>query len=313
MGWELFKKGAIIGVSNSTEQKVSSIAGLDCDNAQRRPVAVMMPSDPEARPLSGLSQADAVVEMPVTPDGITRLMAVFQCQTPKEIGSIRSAREDFIPLAGSFNAIYAHWGGEHGALDELDNHVLDNVDALKYEGSTFYRKNNIPKPHNGFSTLDLIISRAKDLGYDLSKDFAGYPHTDAEPTRNLSNIADNIAIDYVSPNNVNWKYDSGTHIYARSRGGSPEIDRNNNEQIQASVVVVVHTTWHILRKGDQYIVVNTTGQGTAEVYQNGIRIDGSWKKDPSSKTSKLSFYDSSGKEIKFRPGAIWIEIETTPE
>src|SRR3989338_11029900 len=117
-----------IGSSSSIEtpKKPSSIAGLNCDTAQRRPMAVMMASDPEARPLSGIGAADLVVEMPVTPNGVTRFMAVYQCQTPKEIGSIRSAREDFIPLAAGFNNIYAHWGGEHSALDHLNKHITAN-------------------------------------------------------------------------------------------------------------------------------------------------------------------------------------------
>ena len=99
----------------------SSVSGLECANADRRPLAVMMAGDPETRPLAGIGQADIVFEMPVTPDGITRFMAVFQCEDPKEIGSIRSAREDFIPLAAGLGAIYAHWGGEKEALEKLDS------------------------------------------------------------------------------------------------------------------------------------------------------------------------------------------------
>src|SRR3989344_9004829 len=44
-----------IGVINAISKKdpvVSSIAGLPCDNASRRPIAVMLESDPEGRPLS---------------------------------------------------------------------------------------------------------------------------------------------------------------------------------------------------------------------------------------------------------------------
>jgi hypothetical protein len=293
------------------QQTVSSIAGLPCDTAQRRPVAVMMPSDPEARPLSGLGAADLVVEMPVTPDGITRFMAVFQCQTPKEIGSVRSAREDFIPLAAGFNSIYAHWGGEHGALDRLNQHIVDNINALDFDGTIFYRKPGIRPPHNGFTTLDLLFKQANLFGYDIHKDFSGYPHSDAQPTKNISNIATSVILKYPSPNNVSWSYDQTTELYSRSRGGAVEIDKNTGKQITARVVAVMHTTSHILVEGDQYIVVNTTGSGDADVYQNGIKISGTWKKDPSRLNSKLFFYDGSGNEIKFAPGQIWIEIDPT--
>ncbi|KKS12834.1 MAG: hypothetical protein UU70_C0031G0004 [Candidatus Yanofskybacteria bacterium GW2011_GWA1_41_6] len=118
----------------------SPITGLNCPSADVRPISIMLASDIEAMPLSGISQADMVFEMPVDPTGITRFMAIFQCEKPKEIGSVRSARNDFIPLAAGLGTIYAHWGGEHGALEKLDSHIVDNIDALKYEGEIFYRK-----------------------------------------------------------------------------------------------------------------------------------------------------------------------------
>src|SRR3989344_5565067 len=142
----------IIGIKNEDQRPRASLTGLACDNYGKRPIAVMMASDPEARPLSGISQADIIIEMPVTPNGITRMMAIFQCEEPEEIGSIRSAREDFLTLADSFGALYAHWGGEAEALKKLNNGILDNINAMKYEGSVFYRKNSVPKPHNGFTT-----------------------------------------------------------------------------------------------------------------------------------------------------------------
>lgn len=297
------------GTQAEISGKPSSIAGINCETAQRRPMAVMMASDPEARPLSGIGQADLVVEMPVTPNGVTRFMAVFQCQTPKEIGSIRSAREDFIPLASGFNTVYAHWGGEHGALAELDSHVIDNINALQFDGTIFYRKSGVKPPHNGFSDLGLLFKQANAFRYNLTRDFIGYPHTDTKPTKNISNVATTVEL-YSFPNNILWIHNQDTNLYSRSRGGKPEIDKNTNQQVTASVVAVMNTTSRILYKGDQYIVVKTTGEGSAEIYQNGIKITGKWKKDPKKLDSKLYFYNSSGDEIKFVPGQIWIEIVT---
>lgn len=296
--------------SSEATAKPSSISGLNCDTAQRRPVAVMLESDPEGRPLSGIGQADLVVEMPVTPNGITRFMGVYQCQTPKEIGAIRSAREDFIPLAASFDSIYAHWGGEHGALAQLDSRVMDDINALQFDGTVFTRKAGIPAPHNGFTTLASLFGQSAKFNYRVTDDFAGYPHSDAVPTKNLSNVATSITLNYPGysgADNVSWVYDAASNLYKRTRGGTPEIDKNTNQQVTARVVVTLDTTSHILYSGDQYIVVNTTGTGAAHVYQNGIRIDGTWKKDPATLGSKLFFYDANGNEMKFAPGQIWLE------
>src|SRR3989338_10202057 len=149
----------------------NSISGVDCERSKERPIAVMLAGDLETRPLSGVSQADIVFEMPVAPNGITRYMAVYQCEEPEEIGSVRSAREDFIPLAAAMKAVYAHWGGEHGALTKLNNKILDNIDAMKYETTAFFRKKTIPMPHNGFTDLDLIKKKSEDLSYGLVNEF----------------------------------------------------------------------------------------------------------------------------------------------
>lgn len=302
------KAGLLSFIKKKEEPVRSPISGEECENVSRRPIAIMMPSDPETRPLSGISQADLVIEMPVAPNGVTRFMAVFQCETPTEIGSIRSARDDFIPLAASFNSIYAHWGGEHDALEKLNRRVLDNVDALKYEGSIFYRKRGIARPHNGFTTLARITEKARELGYDLTRNFSGYPHLEEAPSKNLSTLVNQVSIGYPVPYNVNWQYNPADNTYTRSRGGRLELDRLTQQPVKAAVIVKMRTTARWLR--DQYISVNTKGQGTAEIYQNETVTTAVWKKDPAKLDSKLTFYDQQGKEIKFMPGKIWIEIIT---
>src|SRR3989339_1786239 len=108
------------GVENVKKEK-STLVGIECENYYARPYAVMLSSDKEARPLSGIGEADMVFEMPVVENGFTRMMAVYQCNRPKELGSVRSSRLDFVPLALGLNAIYAHFGGEKEVLEELDS------------------------------------------------------------------------------------------------------------------------------------------------------------------------------------------------
>ena len=284
----------------------SSISGIECERAKERPFAIMLAGDREAIPLSGLSQADMVFEMPVAPNSITRFMAVYQCEQPKEIGSIRSSREDFIALAKGLKAIYAHWGGEHEALTKLNNGIIDNIDAMKYEGTVFYRKKGAPPPHNGFTDLDLLSKKAEDLSYNLEDQFSGYPHIEKVKNKTLSNLANLIPVGYAKPFDALWVFDSNKNVYKRSRNGDPEVDKNTSEQVSASVVVLMKTDVAFWR--DQYMRVDVEGEGEAQIYQGGIVINGKWKKDPVNLDSKLSFYDTEGKEIKFLPGKIWVEI-----
>jgi len=289
-------------------RSVSSLTGLPCNTTTRRPMAVMLASDPVARPLSGISQADVVVEMPVTPgpNEVTRMMAVFQCNEPPRIGSIRSARNDFIPLVAGFDAIYAHWGGESAALERLNSKVLDNVDALKYEGTTFYREQGIPRPHNGFTTLELLRDRAVALGYSNSSTFAGYGHRTGTAKRNVSTIAEIFEVPYAGPYRVRWEYDQSAKMYKRYRDGSPELDSTNGQQARAGAIVVVKTTADTIR--NEYLDLRLGGQGEAILYQEGVKFNILWKKDPAQLSSMLLFFDSQGKEMFFAPGPLWIEV-----
>lgn len=281
-----------------------SITGIVCENDNRRPLAVMMANDPVARPLSGISSADLIVEMPVITNGITRVMAFFICETPSEIGALRSARHDFIPLAMGFDAIFIHWGGSQFALDKLDKGIMDNINALYNQFGAFYRKSGLSAPHNGFTSYNRLWSVSQKLGYRGESKFDGYLFTNY----NKCDICQNgrLAIDYSVPYNVYYDYDAAKNIYSRFRGGYPEIDKLNNAQVEVKNIIIMRATSHQL--GDQYNDVDVEGGGKATVYKNGAEIFGSWKKDKEDAGSKLYFFDDNGAEIKFTPGKIIIEI-----
>lgn len=83
-----------------TEQKVT----------ERRPVAVVVNNHPKARPQSGLSKADIVIEA-LAEGQITRFLAIFQSQMPETVGPVRSAREYFVTLSNGFDSIFVHHAG----------------------------------------------------------------------------------------------------------------------------------------------------------------------------------------------------------
>lgn len=294
-------------------KNASPISGIKCDNSQRRPFAVMLAGDLEAWPLSGIIEADLVIEMPVVTDGITRYMAVYVCNNPKEIGSIRSARHNFIPLAMGFDAIFAHWGGSYFALDKLDNKIMDNINALYLDGSVFYRKSGLPKPHDGFTTIERLEDYSKRIGYRLTNEFAKYQFYEEE---NPSSKDGEITIEYPSIYKVSYKYDAKINSYLRFKGdkkdgNKKDIDKKGGDkligqQISAKNVVIMYADSKQIE--GQYNDVDVEGGGDAIVYQNGWEIKGKWKKDKGDLKSKLYFYNESGEEIKFVPGQIWIQI-----
>jgi hypothetical protein len=278
-----------------------TLSGIECENGLRRPVAVMLASDPEARPLAGVGSADMVIEMPVTEGGVTRMMAVFQCGEPREIGSIRSARLDFLPLVQGFNALYVHWGGEHEVLALLDQHVVQNIDCIKLDGTTCQRKRGIPRPHNGYTTSQLIKEKVEALGYSTTKNLVAYSFDDAKSNGTVA-----VPTLYAGEFAVKWTYDPAINKYTRSRGGTAEIDRLTGNPVQASNIIVLHTTSEYV--SILYNRVKTVGSGSATVYHNGISIPATWEK--LTDNAKLAIKDASGKEIELTPGSTWWEFVT---
>ena len=303
---------SITGSGNEKQEKptgekgINPITGLECENYNRRPFAVMLAMDPITRPLTGIAFADLVVEMPVITGSITRLMAIYICEAPAEIGSLRSARHDYIPLAMGLDAIFVHWGGSHYALDKLDAGIMDNIDALKNPYNAFWQKSGIPMPHNGFTSMARLVNAAEKLGYRLTNKFEGYPHV------KISNLKSQISkgkltIGYSGNYRVYYDYNSENNSYKRWRAGTPEVDKLNNKQVEISNVVVMRADDRMIELPN-YNDVDVEGTGEAIVYRNGEEIKGTWKKEGNYSKSKLYFLDSKGKEIEFVPGKIWIEI-----
>lgn len=306
-------------VAEEQPVNISPLSGLECQNYNRRPFAVMISGDAITRPLSGVAQADMVFEMPVITGSITRFMAVFVCEDPPEIGSVRSARHDFIPLAAGVDAIFVHWGGSHFALDRLKDKVVNNLDALTNPYKTFYRKPEAPPPpHDGFTSTGGIINAAQKLGYRMEDKFEGYKfYSQKDIDEQKKEFIDkqfcsknqqgcSLMIDYPGPFRIKYSYDFDNNLYGRERGSSPEMDRNTKSQVKAKNVIIMIAKSRQIE--DQYNDVELEGDGRAIIFQNGRKIEGRWEKDRTNIESKLKFMTDGGQEIKLVPGQTWIEI-----
>lgn len=308
---------------------VSPISGISCDDWNRRPFAVMQPSDASTRPLSGLSDADMVVEMPAVYGSITRLMAVYVCGNPEKIGSLRSSRHDYIPIAAGLEAIYVHWGGSHFALDKLKEGIIDNLncnnDGGQSAGKYCYRETKeyliqdkafpsipVKSDDTGYSKFADLLQASKDFGYSLENKFVGYTHQN-DATIDQRPTGGHLRVGYPQPFDEGFDYDKDSNSYLRTWGGVADLDRNNGKREAAKNVVVMiaegaqmESQYANFQVGDPWY--DDTDSGTASFYMNGRETTGTWKKDKSKLDSKLTFYNLDGSEVKFVPGQIWVSI-----
>ncbi|MFL6517468.1 MAG: DUF3048 domain-containing protein, partial [Bacillus sp. (in: firmicutes)] len=133
-----------------------------------RAVAVMINNHPKARPQSGLTKADLVYEILAEGD-ITRFLAVFQSEKPKNIGPVRSARDYYIYLAKGLNALYIAHGYSPEAKKLLKSNYIDNLNGIVYDGTLFKRSKTRKAPHNSYITYENILKGAKQKDYSMEK------------------------------------------------------------------------------------------------------------------------------------------------
>ena len=300
----------------ANEGPVSPISGLNCDNWDRRPVAVMQPADVQARPAAGFSQADMVIEMPAYTSSVTRLMGVYVCNLPKEIGAIRSSRHDYIALASGLDAFFVHWGGSHFALDLLKKNVIDHLECLTYSCSgtpctgkycnRWAPTGKMRVEDTGYVTGDQVLQAMKDMNVDMKDNFSGYAHQAEAPMEDRPE-GGHLRVAFAKPYDAEYDYDKETNSYLRSWGETPDSDRNNNERIAPkNIVVMFAKSEQIVNTKDYKALglqdpwdgveeIKNTGVESISGRYNNVEVGDPWYDETDSGPAKYYF---NGKEYE---------------
>src|SRR2546423_15034295 len=134
----------------------------DGDGAHRRPVVVKVANDPNARPQSGLSGADLVMEIPVE-GGLTRYALVFQSQESAHVGPVRSARQSDLNYLGALRAILAHVEASESVTqmvrDAAKNGSFVDVDEFQHP-EAFERVSGKAAPYNAYTSVAKVRAAA---------------------------------------------------------------------------------------------------------------------------------------------------------
>ena len=334
-------------VPYETPADASPITGQSCANYDKRPFAVMYSGDVETRPyFSNITKADMVVEMPhrAIHDG-TRVMGIFGCNTPDQIGPMRSARVDFMNVANSVDAVFVLWGGDSVTKNLLNAKVMDSLTCADggpvAGGAACYRKSTTDVPldleDRAFTSMPEMIKEAANRGYANTNTFAGFAHQ-GDIAANQRPAYGKLTMGYDKPFRVHYEYNPQTNSYDRLFNGKEEYDFVTKDRVSPKNIIVIET-----KKDAFYLTTDFAGQGLrnpwdgvdeahkkndngqypnfqlgdpwfdtkfegeAKFYMNGKEILGTWKKEKGDK-QPFRFFDAQGKEVHFVPGQIWMEV-----
>jgi Protein of unknown function (DUF3048) N-terminal domain/Protein of unknown function (DUF3048) C-terminal domain len=293
------KKKAATATKPTTEP--SRLTGLPVDpEVNKRPVtSIQIENSPSARPQSGLKDAGVVFEA-IAEGGITRFNASFLEAQPDYIGPIRSVRPYYAVLAAPFDPIFVHAGGSAQGLGTLKILGLKDLDHGA-NGNAFQRVGNREAPHNLYSSTTALDKASQARGY-TSSDVKSFERKAEQ--KNLPITAKMINLSISSPlYNVSYNYDQASNTYPRTLGGQPHTDEKTGTQIAPKVVVALVMNYS---QSGIYSVYQTTGTGTAFVFQDGTVTQATWNK-PNDQT-QFTFTDASGKPVKLDAGQTWLTL-----
>lgn len=280
----------------------SLMTGREVENeaALTAPVtAIILENSPDARPQSGLKDAEIVYEA-IAEGGITRFLALYQNNKPQLIGPVRSLRMYYVDWIAPYNASVAHVGGSLNALNEIRNGTYRDIDQF-FNPGTYWRAADRYAPHNVYTSFENIDALNEAKGYTKST-FTSFPRTDGTPAEQPT--AGSIAINFSSPTyNTSYAYDKASNSYLRFLAGVPHNDREAG-QITPSVVIALRVNMqHVMEDGYRE-QITTTGTGSAVLFQNGTAQEVTWQK--ADRHSPLKIVDSEGKDIPLVRGQTWI-------
>ena len=295
---------------DNKEEEKKKVTIIDTDS-NTRPYAVMINCHNGALPQAGLNNAYIVYELMVE-GGITRMMALFKDKEVNKIGSIRSARTQYLDYMYENDAIYVHAGGAEDANKRIRDERINDVDV---DGVYGIRDTSLNRAweHKLFTTTALIKKGATDKGYRQTTDVKSllkYTTEEIDPTKyNGSSIANNISIQYSYYRTSNYTYDSESKTYLRSMNNTANTDLVTGEQYKVKNILVygVNYSNYCDHGYCQYQKIDNVGSGEGLYITNGYSIPIIWEK--SSKNSRTIYkLKETGKELELNDGNTYIQI-----
>jgi hypothetical protein len=299
---------------------INIFSGLEISDMilNSRPIVVMIENTPDARPQSGLINADIVFEV-VDEGGITRFVTVFSSYEAALVGPVRSARPYYAEIASGLDPVYVFWGTapqfykiiEKLGLDYLtplgDQTGYSNIVAnFSVNGIDSMRDPSRVSPHNAYTFIPRIKELAAKLGYSLEGGQSPLLFKLDASVLERGDIS-KITVDFSGPQYIaEFNYDSESNTYLRSVAGSPSIDRESGKQITLNNVVIMVTD--IVNSGDKagHMIVRTTQEGNAYYFFDGEVLEGTWSRYGPLKPFK--FKDKNGNTVLFNRGKTWVSV-----
>ncbi len=285
--------------------------GVEDEEAlDRRVVAVKIDNHWNARPQSGIEQADAIYELLVE-GGLTRFIALFHHSDAEYLGPIRSGRPTDPTLVKFLDAPLQISGAQSWVVGVILGY---DVNLLGDNGNTTFRIGTRSAPHNLYGST--LLMRDESDRRDFPDAPPQQPMFDfGEPTPGATG-ATQVNLDWSDNPVVRWEW-TGTE-YIRFNGDNPhnwlsapvDGEEQVETQISTDTLVVIEAPRYSASSssgaGSSVPALDTVGSGAAYVFYDGLVVEGTWARESAGERFELSLDD--GTPIVVPAGRLWISI-----
>ena len=278
----------------------------------KRAIAFKIDNNINARPQSGLQEADAVHEILVE-GGMTRFLAFFMDKTSSYLGPIRSARPTDPTVVRPYGGTLVVSGATDGlipAIRDLGVPVLEEQKA-----PAMFRIASRKAPHNLYADTELVREKINDRGFFFLQPGPMPLYPFGLDQRNWSTGANKITVKYSEFTTVIWKLDGEKYSrfiidsYSENKEATAHNfitqDANYTDILKTETIVVIQGPFY-KDKATTLPSVLTVGVGNAYVFNNGKFVEGTWRRGDISESFVL--IDNNQNPILVPPSTQWVHI-----
>ena len=299
----------------ATEEIIESNVKIIDLNSNTRPYAIMINCRDEALPQAGLQDAYIIYEEMVE-GGITRMMALFKDKDLSKVGSVRSARVQYLPYVFENDAIYMHAGGSPESIKRMSDENIAEVDV---DGQYGQRDMELAKKraweHTLFTNSKLITKGLTDKNIRTTtkvKSLLKYSEEELDLSKYKTGTAKKVSIKYSNYRTSIYEYDKDKLNYKRFMNKKKNTDLITGEQYTAKNIIVYGVNYesYTYHSKTQYQRPAIIGTGEGYYITDGVSLPITWeKKDEKSKT--IYKIKETGEDLVVNDGNTYIQIYPT--
>ena len=287
--------------TKDTKYKINPYTGEPLQNFDENtiPFLCIIDNSRNARPQSGLSEADIVYESTIE-YGIPKFLALFYKNSPIKIGPIVNAYHCFVDISKEYEIPFAHCGGSEDVLSTISSDTsIHNINELS-QGQYFWRDTSRMSPNNLYTSSSKLKNYLKSTYSPITPNCALTFNNLTWLDNSLEKVTE-LNLNLSSYYNTSYKFING--VYEKYMDGILATDLNDNTPLSFNNIVIQITNISS-NLSNESSTINLIGSGEGLIFSNGKVQKMHWIK--SNESSPTILTNSNGEILSLNPGkTIW--------